>query len=125
MESKRLGLEAVAAYRKSFGLSNFVWDIVQKWHPFERTTLGKHLVNAIDAISANISGGFCKELQQEQIHLYQTTKGSVGESLDWIQKARVRGLVTDKEYYLILGLLNELPQELNQLIDANSELDLT
>ena len=64
MESIRLELETVAAYRKSFGLSNFVWDIVRKWHPFERTTLGKHLVNSIDAISAGISGGFCKEGQQ-------------------------------------------------------------
>jgi four helix bundle protein len=125
VESIRLGLETVSAYRKSFGLSNFVWDIVQKWNPFERTTLGKHLVNSVDAISASISGGYCKERQQERIQLYQTSKGSIGESLDWIQKARVRGLVTDKEYYLILGLLNELPRELNQLINTTSELDLT
>jgi four helix bundle protein len=125
VESIRLGLESVSAYRKSFGLSNFVWDIVQKWHPFERTTLGKHLVNSIDTISASISGGYCKELRQERIHLYQASKGCIGESLDWIQKARVRGLVTDKEYYLILGLLNELPQELNRLIDTTVRLDLT
>ena len=124
MESIRLELETVSAYRKSFGLSNYVWDIVRKWHPFERTTLGKHLVNSIDTISAGISGGFCKEGQREGIHLYQTTKGSIGESLDLIQKARVRGLVTDKEYYLILGLLNELPNELNQLIMTTSKIEI-
>lgn len=125
MESIRLGLETVSAYRKSFGLSNFVWDIVQRWHPFERTTLGKRLVDSIDTISASISGGYCEERRQERNRLYLSSRSSIGESLDWIQKARVRGLVTDKEYYLILGLLNELPRELNRLIDGTVRDDLT
>ena len=43
-------------------------------------------------------------------------KIALKESFDWNIKSKVRKLLTDEQYYHILGKLKKLPQELNQFI---------
>jgi len=50
-----LMLNDISAYKMSFSLSNYVWQIVIKWKYFEKETVGKQFVRAIDSISANIA----------------------------------------------------------------------
>ena len=51
MEQKKfLKLSDIEAYKISFHLSNFVWNVVVKWTHFEKTTVGEQFVEAIDSI---------------------------------------------------------------------------
>ena len=116
MEKKFIKLNDTGAYKTSFNLSNYVWSIVLKWDYFARDTIGKQFTRAIDSISANVVEGFGRYGKKDKINFYRYSSGSIKESLDWNEKARVRGLLTKEEYDHIFNELNKLQRELNSLI---------
>lgn len=109
-------LNDIDAYKHSFQLSNTVWDFVVNWSPFNKDTVGKQFVRSVDSISANIAEGFGRYSKKDKIRFYRISKGSLYESLDWNEKARVRGLLSDKEYQAVFNELEQIPKLLNQLI---------
>src|SRR3989344_2756063 len=116
MEKKYLRLNDIQAYKTSFNLSNYVWGIVLRWDYFARDIVGKQFTRAVDSMSANIAEGFGRYGKRDKINFYRYSSGSIKESLDWNEKARVRGLLTKEEYDHIFNELNKLPRELNSLI---------
>lgn len=116
MEQKFLKLNDTGAYKISFNLSNYVWSIVLKWDYFARDTVGKQLVRAIDSISANVAEGFGRYGKKDKINFYRYSSGSIKESLDWNEKSKDKGLLTQEEYNRIFSELERLPRELNYLI---------
>ena len=120
MEKNYLKLNDLDCYKVAFNLSNYVWDIVIKWDYFAKKSIGIQFVNAIDSISANISEGFGRYGKKDKINFYRYSFGSVKESFDWNEKAKVRGLVTDEHYNHIFGELDKLPKAINQLIKFTS-----
>jgi len=115
-EKKYLKLNDVECYRISFHLSNYVWDVVAKWDSFAMRTVGGQFVQAVDSISANISEGFGRYFKKDKIKFYRYSQGSLMESLDWNQKAKVRKLLTENEYKFIFDELQKMPKSLNSLI---------
>ncbi len=116
MDTDYLNINKIDAYNRSFDLSNTIWDIVMKWGYFEKDTVGKQLVKATDSISANIAEGFGRYHKKDKIKFYRYSNGSLLESIDWIRKSEVRGLITKDQFDFIINHFNELPKELNQLI---------
>jgi four helix bundle protein len=117
MEGKNyLKLNDLSSYKISFNLSNYVWNIIVKWDYFSKDTVGKQFVRAVDSISANIAEGFGRYGKKDKIKFYRYSFGSIKESLDWNEKAKVRNLITEKEYNYIFCLLSKLPKDLNSLI---------
>ena len=121
MENKYLQLNDISSYKIAFSLSNYVWDVVVKWDYFSKDTLGKQWVRAIDSISSNIAEGFGRYGKKDKIKFYRYSYGSVKESLDWLQKAKTRNLITQNEYDYIFNKLKELPREINNLIKFTNE----
>ncbi len=119
--SKYLQLNDIAAYKVSFQLSNFVWSIVINWKPFEKDTVGKQFVRAVDSISANIAEGFGRYSKKDKINFYRYAYGSIKESLDWNQKSKMRHLLQDAEYARIHTVLSQLPKDLHHLINYTKE----
>lgn len=119
--SNYLELKDLSSYVKSFEVSNNVWEIVSSWNNFSRDTLGKQYVRAIDSISANIAEGFGRYHKKDKIKFYYYSFGSVKESINWTEKARIRNLISEKDYNHINGVLTELPRELHQLIKFTNE----
>jgi len=115
-EKKYLKLNDISAYKISFHLSNYVWNIVIKWDYFSKDTVGKQFARAIDSVSANIAEGFGRFGKKDKIKFYRYSFGSLKESLDWNEKAKIRKLLTEEQYDYILEELNKLPRELNFLI---------
>ena len=111
----------LSAYKLSFELSNLVWEIVLKWDHFDRETVGKQYVKAIDSISANIAEGFGRYTKNDKVHFYRYSFGSVKESMDWTEKSRHRKLLSYKEYEQIKAILDMLPKEINSLIKYTNE----
>lgn len=117
MEKRKfLKLNDIESYRIAFHLSNYVWDCVIKWNSFSQRTVGEQFVKAIDSISANIAEGFGRYSKKDKIKFYRYRQGSLNESLDWNQKAKVRKLLSKQEYEYIFGELQKLPKAINALI---------
>lgn len=121
MEKRYLQLNDVNAYKIAFNLSNYVWDIVIEWDYFAKDTVGRQFVRSIDSISANIAEGFGRYYKKDKIVFYRYSYGSITESLDWNQKAKVRKLLTSEQYKHILVELKRLPREINHLISYTNE----
>ncbi len=120
MEKNYLKLNDLDCYKVAFNLSNYVWDIVIKWDYFAKKSIGIQFVNAIDSISANIAEGFGRYGKKDKINFYRYSFGSVKESFDWNEKAKIRKLLTEKEYTHIFEELDKLPKAINQLIKFTS-----
>jgi four helix bundle protein len=117
MEQKKfLKLNDIEAYKIAFHLSNYVWNIVVKWKHFERSTIGEQFVEAVDSISANIAEGFGRFNKKDKIKFYRYSYGSMSESLDWNQKAKLRNLLDEAEYNHIFIQLQKLPKAINSLV---------
>ena len=116
MEKKYLALNDISAYKKAFNLSNYVWEIIYQWNYFEKDTVGKQFVRAVDSVSANIAEGFGRYGKKDKIKFYYYSRGSVKEALDWNEKAKNRKLFTKEDYDKIFKGLNTLSKEINILI---------
>jgi len=116
MEKEFLQLNDVQPYKTALKLSNYVWEIVIRWDYFTKDTVGKQFVKAVDSISANIAEGFGRYFKKDKINFYRYSNGSVKESFDWNEKAKVRNLINKDDYQHILGELQKLPKEINQLV---------
>lgn len=121
VEKKFLKLNDIEAYKISFHLSNYVWEVVMKWDQFARRTIGAQFVDAADSISANIAEGFGRYFKKDKIKFYRYSFGSLKESFDWNEKARVRKLLSEDEYKYIFRELDRLPKALNSLIRYTNE----
>jgi four helix bundle protein len=121
MEKKYLQLNNIGCYKRAFLLSNYVWAIVIEWEIFPTRTVGSQFVTAIDSISANLAEGFGRYGKKDKIKFYYYSFGSLKESFDWNEKAKVRHLLTKKQYQHIFTELQELPKEIHQLIRFTNE----
>ncbi len=120
-DKKYLKLNDIECYKISFHLSNYVWNIVIKWDFFAKKTIGSQFVDASDSISANIAEGFGRHFKKDKIKFYMYSKGSLKESFDWNEKARVRKLISSDEYKYIFIELEKLPKALNSLIKYTND----
>ena len=120
-EKKFLQLNDIDAYKISFHLSNYVWNIIVNWKHFEKSTVGEQFVRSVDSISANIAEGFGRHFKKDKIKFYRYSKGSLKESLDWNEKCKVRGLLSEAEYQHIFVELQKIPREINSLIKYSLE----
>jgi len=121
MEKKYLKLNDIDAYKISFNLSNYVWDLVLKWNRLGLDTVRKQFVRSVDSISANIAEGFGRYSKKDKIKFFRISFGSMYESLDWNEKALKRKLISKKEYELIYSELQKLPKLIHQLINFTNE----
>jgi four helix bundle protein len=116
-EQAEFRLDEITAYRISFKLSNYLWEIVSRWESLERKSVGAQFMNAVDSISAHIARGFGGTDKKDKINHFRISYGYMYEAIDWNQKAKVRKLLEDKEYKYIYKNLHELPKSIQALID--------
>lgn len=121
MDKKYLTINDISAYKIAFGLSNYVWSIVIKWDYFTKETVGKQYARAVDSISSNIAEGFGRYGKRDKVVFYRYSYGSLKESLDWTEKARIRDLLNEAEYSYIKQELGKLPKDINSLIKYTNE----
>lgn len=114
--TKYLKLNDIEAYKIAFSLSNYVWELVSQWEYFSKKTVGAQFVNAIDSISANLAEGFGRYSKRDKIRFFRISFGSMYESLDWNEKAKIRGLISEENYSHIFQELQKLPKAINSLI---------
>lgn len=121
MNKRFLTLNDISSYKTAFHLSNLVWKIIVQWDYFEKNTVGTQFVRAVDSIAANLAEGFGRKTKKDKIKFYNYSYGSLQESLDWNEKARVRKLLAEKEYQHIFEELQKLPKDIHSLISFTEQ----
>lgn len=116
MTKQYLRLNNINSYKIAFCLSNYIWKIVSSWNSLAKYSIGVQFIRAIDSISANIAEGFGRYNKKDKIKFFRYSFGSLMESLDWNEKAKIRNLLDQNEYTFIFNELKKLPKEINSLI---------
>lgn len=84
-----------AAYQRAMAMGERVWALVGAWPPFERGTLGRPLVRAVDAVAAGLAVG-CR-LAGRRLGTRQA-RSALREAETWLAKAHRRGLIPQDTY---------------------------
>ena len=114
--------EDLEVYKLSMDLSDKIWNVVFRWDNFQKDTLGKQWVRAIDSVSANISEGFGRNTFKDQRNFYYFSRGSLCESKTWLEKAKRRNLIDEENYKALSDDFNVLGIKLNNFINSVTKL---
>ena len=111
-------LEELKVYTMSMQVSEEVWNIVNKWNYFEKDTIGKQLVRAIDSVAANLSEGFGRYHYLETKHFGYYSRGSLYESKTWLTKANNRKMISKDQFEGLLKSIEIIGKMLNKYIKS-------
>ena len=79
-EKKTIELEDLYIFKLADELSDYVWDVVQKWDWFAKKTLGDQYVRAADSVAANIAEGYGRYFFGEYVVFLYYARGSLSET---------------------------------------------
>lgn len=109
-------LEELRVYALSMEMGEKVWNIVVGWNYFEKDTVGKQLVRAVDSVAANLSEGFGRYHYKETINFGYYSRGSLYETRTWLTKAHHRGLINDEVFRGFMTEIDNIGVKLNNYI---------
>lgn len=111
-------LEELRVYQKSMELGERIWSMVDKWSWFQKDTLGKQLVRAVDSVAANLSEGFGRFHYKESKNFSYFSRGSLYETKTWLTKAYNRNFISEEEYSNLTQEIKEIGIQLNNYIKS-------
>jgi four helix bundle protein len=114
-------LEDLQVYQLSMQIGEDVWNIVIEWSNFEKDTVGKQLVRAIDPVAANLSEGFGRYHFREKTHFSYYSRGSLYESKTWLTKANNRKLIDKEKFEYLLTEIEKIGIKLNNYITSTKK----
>src|ERR1700744_3116711 len=109
-------LEDLELYQLTESFSNEIWVIVSGWDYFAKDTVGKQLVRPADSISANIAEGYGRYHYKENKNFCYFSRGSIIETKGWLKKSKVRSLITEENFTLLMDKLQSIHLKLNAYI---------
>jgi four helix bundle protein len=111
-----LQLNKITSYRLSSELSDVMWQIVLKWDFLAKKTVGDQAIRSFDSIAANIAEGEGRHFKKDKMRFFYQARGSLYESIHWIEKAYARHLVTKEQYLHIVSELDKTKSQIQYLI---------
>ena len=111
-------LEDFKLYNLSMELGEEVWKEVAKWNQFEKDTVGKQLVRAVDSIAANLSEGLGRYHVKENKNFCYYSRGSLFETKTWLTKAANRSLIEATLSNKLLTNIEIIGKMLNSFINT-------
>ncbi|MBU0713086.1 four helix bundle protein [bacterium] len=111
-------LEELNVYNLAMDLGERIWNIMKEWEHFEKDTIGKQLIRAIDSVAANLSEGFGRYHYREVKNFSYYSRGSLYEAKTWLTKANNRALIVDDDYEDLIKEINNLGVKLNNYIKS-------
>jgi four helix bundle protein len=116
-------LEDFKAHTLAMEIGEEVWDVVIKWGYFEKDTVGKQFVKAVDSIAANLSEGLGRYHYREAKNFAYYSRGSLFETRTWLQKSQTRKLITEEHSSSIDSRLNILGRMINTYINSIGDVN--
>ena len=90
-------------------VGNRIWKVCERMNCRAYHTIGKQLVRSTDSIAANIAEGFGRWHYRDKQRFCYISRGSLQESLTWLEKARSRRCLSEQEYDSLREELIEIP----------------
>ncbi|MCD4819809.1 MAG: four helix bundle protein [Candidatus Cloacimonetes bacterium] len=104
-------------------LGEKVWDSIVKWDYLAKDTIGKQFVRSMDSVAANISEGYGRFHYRESKHFYYYARGSLLESMTWLQKSFNRELIDIEEFEKLNKEMKTLSIKLNNYIKTIGKME--
>jgi four helix bundle protein len=92
-EQKYIPLEELDIYIMAMEIGEIVWNTVDKWEYFPKSTVGRQWTEAADSVAANISEGYGRFHFKDKRNFYFNSRGSLSETKTWATKAKNRSLL--------------------------------
>ena len=115
-----LWLEQLTSYQISKDLSSIIYKLVKDWAYIDKQTVGTQIIRSADSVAANIAEGFGRYHKLDKIKFYYNARASVIETEHWLNTAKERNLLKEKDYVKAISLSEKLPKEINLLIKLTS-----
>lgn len=112
----RTQFEELEVYLLSEQLADSVWNIVQQWEPFAKTTVGRQIVRSADSVGANIAEGTGRGTYQDNRRFARIARSSLNETQHWLRRAYSRKLLSQEQIAALKPLVDELAPRLNAYI---------
>jgi four helix bundle protein len=96
-------IEDLAVYNLAMNIAENIYERVINFPGFYKSSLGRQLMDAADAIAANMSDGHGRYFYKENRNF-----GSLLETKTWLAKAKTRKLISDEDYLKFIQDLNTL-----------------
>lgn len=109
--------ETLEVYQLSEKFSDKVWDDVMQWQHFEKSTLGRQLVNAADSVPSNISEGYGRYTFKDSKSFYIIARGSLNETKSILRRCKNRGLINAEIVDTYLKDIEEIKNKLQAYIN--------
>jgi four helix bundle protein len=111
--AKSRGFEDLLVYQMSEVLADTIWDLVVKWKPLARDTVGKQIIRSADSIGANISEGAGRGTYKDNRRCVRIGRGELNETRHWLRRAYRRRLLTAEQIQKLKPLVDNLGPALN------------
>lgn len=95
-----------------------VWNEVCQWSIFNKDTVGKQLVRSADSITANLGEAFGRYSFADRKRFAYFARGSLCETIIWINKSIRRKLMDRDKGENLLEKLGILSHRLNYYINS-------
>ena len=109
-------LDELNVYQISMELGQRIWTVVSDWNYFEKDTIGKQMLRAMDSVAANLSEGYGRFHYREARQFGYYARGSLFEARTWLKKSIDRKLIEQSEFDLIFGEMEQLGIKINNSI---------
>jgi four helix bundle protein len=94
-------------------ISDSVWKIVVQWDEFAKDVVGKQMTRSADSIGANIAESYGRINSGEKLQFLYYSRGSIFETKYWLNRTRVRGLMSTEVVQEYVNQLTDLARQLN------------
>ncbi len=114
----RENFEKLRVYQLAEQLGDEVWRVVVTWQAFARNTVGMQLVDAADSVASNIAEGTGRGTYKENRRFVMIARGSLHETIHWLRRAYLRGLLKTEQVSCLKALTSNLAPQLNAYLKS-------
>jgi len=111
-------LEELDIYKMAMDIGEIIWNHVNKWEYFPKSTVGSQFTRAGDSIAVNISEGYGRFHYKDKRNFYFHARGSLSESKTWAMKSKNRNLISEGDFLSLYEKLKKLHFSLNSHIKS-------
>jgi four helix bundle protein len=117
MPAKHLPIEEFDCFMQFESVAHWVWTTVQTWDWVAKRTVGIQLIEAADSIGANMVEGDGRYGRRDSVRMFYIARGSARETRLWLERAKLRGLISVADCEQQLQQLVVATKALNKLIE--------
>jgi four helix bundle protein len=111
-------LEELRVLQIAESVADEIWKQIVIWDRFARDVVGTQLVRATDSIGANIAEAFGRFNYGEKIQFLYYARGSLFETKYWLNRSKIRNLISFELTQEFATRLTDLARQLNTFVST-------